>query len=307
MNKTSLIHEEILKSLIMEGGNAVPNVSRIKKENINKTIKDFEKNILYPIFGDNLPEDTIFTLGSTGKKPDSGDIDLAVNMNNIKGTVLYNLLKINEMCAKYGYVSAINTINYKMIHIAYPQKGIKGNKLVQIDVLFTNTPEFTKFFMYSPAWKESNYKGAHRNDLLHAIAKISSYETIYEDKQGNVLKWRQNDVRDDGYFNMIKTLIDEFGNRLKYKATNEDLEESYAKEEDLKLLSNDVNQTIEELFGPGFKESDIDTFEKCFDIIKNSDKFKYKNLSEKILKESAKTLNEKKERLEFPKELKKYL
>ena len=307
MNKTSLIHEEILKSLIMEGGNAVPNVSRIKKENINKTIKDFEKNILYPIFGDNLPEDTIFTLGSTGKKPDSGDIDLAVNMNNIKGTVLYNLLKINEMCAKYGYVSAINTINYKMIHIAYPQKGIKGNKLVQIDVLFTNTPEFTRFFMYSPAWKESNYKGAHRNDLLHAIAKVSSYEKIYEDKEGNTLKWRQNDVRDDGYFNMIKTLIDEFGNRLKYKATNEDLEESYAKEEDLKLLSTNVKEVITELFGPEFKESDIDTFEKCFDIIKNSDKFKYKNLSEEILKESAKTLNEKKERLEFPKELEEYL
>ena len=33
----------------------------------------------------------------------------------------------------------------------------------------------------------------------------------------------------------------------------------------------------------------------------------YKNLSEKILKESAKTLNEKKERLEFPKELEEYL
>lgn len=306
MKKINLVHESILKSLIMEGGNAVPNVSRIKKNDISKTIKDFQKNILSKVLGENLTDDLMFTLGSTGKKPDSGDIDLAIDSNKIKGTVLFNLLKLNEVCAQDGYVSCINTINYKMLHVAYPQKGFK-NKFVQIDVLFTDTPEFTKFFMYSPSNKESKYKGAHRNDLLHAISKISSYEPIYEDKQGNVLKWRQNDIKENGYFNVMKTLIDSVGNRLKYKSTNEDLEEGYAQEEESKLLTDDVNDVITELFGEKFKESDIDTFEKCFEIIESNEDFKYKNLSEKILRECAKSLNDKKDRLEFPKELKKYL
>jgi hypothetical protein len=306
MNKSDKVHNKILKSLIMEGGNAVPDVVRIKKNDIPKTIKDFEKNVLFEILGNDFQSDSIFTLGSTGKKPDSGDIDIAIDSNKIKGSILYNLLKINEKCASLGYVSCVNTINYKMIHVAYPQKGYK-NKFVQIDVLFTNTPEFTKFFMFSPTNKDSKYKGAHRNDLLHAISKVISYEPIYEDKQGNILKWRQNDIKDNGYFNVIKTLVDNAGHRLKYKSTDEDLEEGYAQEEEAKFITDDVNSVIKILFGKGFKDTDIDTFEKCFDIIKNNNKFIHKNLSENILKECAKSLNDKKDRLEFPKELKKYL
>lgn len=224
MKSINIIHEQIMRSLIMEGGNAVPNVSRIKKEHISKTINDFKKNILFKVLGDEFSKDDIFTLGSTGKKPDSGDIDIAVDANKIKGSVLYNLLKLNEACASNGYISCINTINYKMLHVSYPQKGFK-NKNVQIDVLFTKTPEFTKFFMFSPSYKDSKYKGAHRNELLHAIAKVISFTAIYEDRSGQVLKWKQNDIKDDGYFKVIKTLIDKYGNRLKYKSTDEDLEE----------------------------------------------------------------------------------
>lgn len=36
--------------------------------------------------------------------------------------------------------------------------------------------------MYSPSEFESKYKGAHRNDLLRAIAYVLSYECIQVDE-----------------------------------------------------------------------------------------------------------------------------
>jgi hypothetical protein len=78
-------------------------------------------------------------------------------------------------------------------------------------------------------------------------------------------------------------------------------------EEDVSLISNNIDDVILELFGKGYSENDIDSFEKCFDIIENDKNFKHKNLSNEILKECAKSLKEKTKRLEFPKELKKYI
>ena len=223
MKKFDLLYESVLKTLIKEGGNAVPDVDRIEKKYINRTINDFKKKILTPFFGRDLSDEELFTLGSTGKKPDSGDIDLALDEKVITGSILYNLIKLNEMCAKNGILSCINTINYNMLHVAFPQKG--NNKKVQIDLLITKYPEFTKFFMFSPTPQESKYKGAHRNEFLHAIAKVTSYKPLQYDEDKNVVKWAQNDITDDGFYSMVKTLVDEAGNRLKYKSTNEDLEE----------------------------------------------------------------------------------
>lgn len=224
MKKFDLLYESVLKTLIKEGGNAVPDVDRIEKKYIKRTINDFKRKILVPFFGRGLSDDELFTLGSTGKKPDSGDIDLALDEKVIQGTVLYNLIKINEICASKNIISCINTISYNMLHIAYPQSG-NSDKKVQIDLLITKYPDFTKFFMFSPTPQESKYKGAHRNEVLHAIAKVTSYKPLELDKEKNVVKWAQNDITDDGFYSMVKTLVDEAGNRLKYKSTNEDLEE----------------------------------------------------------------------------------
>ncbi len=61
------------------------------------------------------------------------------------------------------------------------------------------------------------------------------------------------------------------------------------------------------LFGDSFTEEDINTFEKCFDIIKNNEKFKYRLKSDEILHECAKLIKEKDKRLDFPKELEEYI
>lgn len=193
-----------------------------------------------------------------------------------------------------------------MLHVAFPQVG-NQNKLVQVDLLLTNYPEFTKFFMFSPTPEESKYKGAHRNELLNAICKVISFKPILEDENGNCVKWSQVSLTQDGMYTHYKTLIDENGKRLKYKDTDEDLEESYAKIETAYPITHDPKQVIYDLIGSEFSIEDISSFEKLFEIVKNNEDFKFKEYSNEILKECAKSLKEKEKRLEFPIELNEYV
>lgn len=306
MKSFNLIYEEACKSLIKEGGNAVPNVDRIKKGAINKTIKRFKNEIVFPFLGFD-PGDSLFTIGSTGKKPDSGDIDLALDANILhKNSIITSLIKLNEICASLGYVSTINSMTFNMLHVAFPQDN-ENKKFVQVDLLLTKYPDFTRFFMFSPSNKESKYKGAHRNELLHAIARVISERPIKENNNGKLVKWSQIDITSDGLFVQHKTLIDKDGNMLKYKNTNEDLEESYAKIYKTYPISHDPKYVIEMLVGKGYSLYDISTFEKLFNIIKNDKNFKYAHMSDEILSECTRMLKEKENRLEFPKELVEYL
>lgn len=81
----------------------------------------------------------------------------------------------------------------------------------------------------------------------------------------------------------------------------------YAKDEAKQDITHNVDDVIKFLFGDDFKVEDIDTFEKCFNIVKNNEKFKYRLKADEILKSCAKSIKEKEKRLEFPDELKKYL
>jgi len=69
---------ELLKSITLEGGNVFGTTSSIKKEYIQPTLKQFiaELNKVYPKVKFNFN-----TLGSVGKKDESGDIDLGMSIN----------------------------------------------------------------------------------------------------------------------------------------------------------------------------------------------------------------------------------
>ena len=298
--------EDVLASIITEGGNAIANVDRIKRKYIDKTVESFKNTILIPYLGYD-PGDSMFLLGSTGKKKDSGDIDIGLSLDALKDkNILVNLLKLNEACAKNGFNSCVNTINYNMLHVAYPQKG-NATKLVQIDLLITNAPEFTKFFMFSPTEDESKYKGAHRNALLRSILKTISFKPTQFDVNGDPVKWEQVDLTDMGMFKQHKSLVDANGHRLLYKNTDEPLEFIYAKVEQETLISNDVKTVISYIVGDKFKEEDISSFEKLFKIVKSNKKFKYAGVSSKILQECAEILSQSTNRLDFPEELNSYL
>jgi hypothetical protein len=160
--------------------------------------------------------------------------------------------------------------------------------------------------MYSPTEIESKYKGAHRNELLRAIAYVISYKPIEFDENDMPIKWEQNDLSSSGYYHELKTLVDENGNKLKYKDTNEDLIPSYAKVIERNVISHSPKEVIHMLIGNKFKEKDIDTFEKLFNIILNDKKFKYHTEYMEILEQCAKSIKEN-ERLEFPQKLSTYI
>jgi hypothetical protein len=69
---------ELLKSITLEGGNVFGTTSSIKKEYIQPTLKNFtaELNKIYPKVKFNFN-----TLGSVGKKDESGDIDLGMSID----------------------------------------------------------------------------------------------------------------------------------------------------------------------------------------------------------------------------------
>lgn len=307
MSKFYTIFEQVVHSLLKEGGNAIAGVDRVKKDVIFKTVDAFKEEILEKLFGFSPSADDVFLLGSTGKKEESGDIDIGIDINSLKDkNVLENLVKLNELCARNGYVSCINSITYRMLHIAYPQVGEKDKK-VQIDVLFTENPDFTKFYMSSPAENESRYKGAHRNALLNAILYVETFKLLEKDGNGDVVRWKQLECNDEGLCYVTKTLLDENGERLYYKDTAELLEPAYAKTSMKMLVSAIPEYIVKFIVGKEFKLNDVDTFEKLFSIVSNDDKFKYKEKKVDILKKCAKDLKLAEKRLEFPEELSSFL
>ena len=158
--------------------------------------------------------------------------------------------------------------------------------------------------MYSPTEIESKYKGAHRNELLRAIAKTLTFKPI-TNLNNEILTWEQDDLNSMGFYHEIKTLIDENGNKLKYKDTNEDLIPSYAKIISQEIITHSPLKCINLLVG-NYTESDINTFEKLFNIILNDKNFKYSNINIQILHTAAIMLKEN-NKLVFPSELEKFL
>ena len=74
---------DILNELLIEGGNVFNDTSPIKKENIDPTLNVFITE-LSNIFPKKVASFRKFeTLGSVGKKPVSGDIDLAYDIENL--------------------------------------------------------------------------------------------------------------------------------------------------------------------------------------------------------------------------------
>lgn len=112
-------------------------------------------------------------LGSTGKTPTSGDLDLAVDANKVdKGQFR---AKLEQWATSHGlepkdWVSATG-IN---IHLKTPIAGRPENGYVQTDFMFLQKPDFQKWYLTQD--DDSNFKGVTRAILLASIAKSMGYK-----------------------------------------------------------------------------------------------------------------------------------
>jgi hypothetical protein len=154
-----------------EGGNIFkdsdgqPVTQRINQTDVKSTIAWLEQ-----VTGLELQDNT---LGSTGRKPTSGDLDLAVDATQLTKEQLVQMLtqwaqghrfKPEEWVRKSGI----------SVHFKTPINGRPDLGFVQTDFMFLNDVPFSKFILSAPA--DSNYKGQDRNVLMNSIAKSMGYK-----------------------------------------------------------------------------------------------------------------------------------
>lgn len=147
-----------------EAGTAVQGCGVIHIHEIQPTLTKLSNDLEFPF---DLND---YTLGSTGKKEYSGDIDLVLDN---KWWVYGSKALKEDLDGIFGKENV--KIQGSMVHLKYPivnynekqDKRKPRTGFVQIDFNFGDT-EWEKFYHYSPG-SESAYKGAHRNLALAAI------------------------------------------------------------------------------------------------------------------------------------------
>ena len=158
---------------ILEGGNVFKNgkgqalTQRINQTDVKPTLAWLEE--LLP--GLDLQNNT---LGSTGIKDTSGDLDIAVDANRVSKEQLEHRLK--QWAASHGlkpedYVKKSGTA----VHFLTPIDGRPDRGYVQTDFMFMKDVPWSKFVLGAmPA--DSRYKGRERNVLMNSIAKSMGYK-----------------------------------------------------------------------------------------------------------------------------------
>jgi hypothetical protein len=157
--------------MITEGGNVFkdeqgePLTQRINLADIRPTVAWLETITDLPLL-DNM-------LGSTGLKPTSGDLDLAIDSNKVNKEEFFN--KLSQMVQQRGedprrWVRKSGTA----VHLLTPIGGRAGRGFVQTDFMFLPKPEFSKWILRSDP--QSDYKGATRNILINSMAKALGYK-----------------------------------------------------------------------------------------------------------------------------------
>jgi hypothetical protein len=158
---------------IFEGGNVFKDANgraltqRINQTDVKTTLAWLEE--LVP--GLDLQNNT---LGSTGIKDTSGDLDIAVDANKVTKDQLEYRLK--QWATSHGfkpedYVRKSGTA----VHFLTPINGRPDQGYVQSDFMFLNNVPWSKFVLGAmPA--DSKYKGRERNVLMNSIAKSMGYK-----------------------------------------------------------------------------------------------------------------------------------
>ena len=151
---------------LKEGGNVFkdkqgnPLTQRINQADVPATIAYIER-----ILGIEFPAER--WLGSTGRKPTSGDLDLGVDVNEVSKDQLASALQ--QIVTKQGLDPREWVKKAGEVHFKTPIAGDAKKGYVQTDFMFFPNLDWGTFF-YGGA-EGSAYKGMNRNVLMSSIAK----------------------------------------------------------------------------------------------------------------------------------------
>jgi len=153
-------------AVLLEGGNVFkdkatgePLTQRINQADVEPTIRFLEKITGIPHFE--------HALGTTGKTPTSGDLDIGIPADVKKEELV---AKLSQWCSQHGE-SAGDFIKKSgiSVHFKTPIGGSSERGYVQTDFMFVPNLDFAKFAMASDP--RSKYRGAHKQIILSSIAK----------------------------------------------------------------------------------------------------------------------------------------
>jgi hypothetical protein len=152
---------------LLEGGNVFKDkasgealTQRINQADVEPTIRFLEKITGVPHLE--------HALGTTGKTPTSGDLDIGVPADVSKQELV---AKLSQWCSQHGE-NAQEFIKKSgiSVHFKTPIGGSPERGYVQTDFMFVPNLDFAKFAM--AADPQSKYRGAHKQILLSSIAKV---------------------------------------------------------------------------------------------------------------------------------------
>jgi len=151
---------------LLEGGNVFkdaqgqPLTQRINQADVPATIAWVEQ-----VTGLEFPQDR--WLGSTGRKPTSGDLDLAVDVNDATKDQL--AAHLTEFITSNGLDPREWVKKAGEVHLRTPIAGDPNRGYVQTDFMFFPNLDWGTF--YYGGSEGSAYKGMNRNVLMSSIAK----------------------------------------------------------------------------------------------------------------------------------------
>ena len=158
---------------ILEGGNVFKDAdNRALTQRINQT--DVKPTLAW--LEQMLPDLDLQnnTLGSTGIKDTSGDLDIAIDANKISKEQLEQQLKqwaVSQGFKPEDYVRKSGSA----VHFLTPIDGRPDRGYVQTDFMFMKDVPWSKFVLGAmPA--DSKHKGRERNVLMNSIAKSMGYK-----------------------------------------------------------------------------------------------------------------------------------
>ena len=164
----------VLKKLL-EGGNVFkdaqgqPLTQRIKQDDVPGTIQWLEAVLGMDLSGPEDPNTGYPSrwLGSTGKKADSGDLDLAIDLGEITKDAL--AAKLTQFVQSQGLDPREWVRKAGEVHFRTPINGDPDQGFVQTDFMFFPNLDWGQFFYAGGL--DSAYKGAYRNILMSSVAK----------------------------------------------------------------------------------------------------------------------------------------
>lgn len=169
----------MIKEYIVEGGNVFkgadkePLTRRITKDEISGTIAFLEKETGVDFSMDKDEEGVpIKWLGTTGRKADSGDLDLSVDAREVDK---------KEFATKLAGIFGKDSVKLSgdSVHLKTPINGDPEQGFAQTDFMFSDDPTWQQFSVRG-GLPDSPYKGEHRHILLSSIARARGFKYSYK-------------------------------------------------------------------------------------------------------------------------------